>query len=341
MKKNQYLLIILIFFPLMSCEKKDSKKVIIQQQSQNDETQTNAVDSTLIEGNYPNERIEKYPELIIYPLDIYEKVENHSTGFIPLTDSYHWSDNKDSLAISDNYLGNKNSENFHILNEKYRSRFLNAMKILETDKVFIYNYSLDSIYTFQVNELPLLAHITVYGAEPPISQYDYLIGFDLQGILPTTDFDSYFNAFVYVGSENPFEKGKMKPIIWKKIHPSVFPKEVKSNNLSKLKINLLYTFQMENRDYYLLNKTHLIVLDAKTRKVISENTFFKNESASFAPLSFVNDKNKNLPVQWTGNLFKNKPPVFFGFLYESFGCISLNFIEKPENNIYIRCDNRH
>ena len=213
------------------------------------------------------------------------------------------------------------------------------MKIKKTDKVFIYNYRLDTIITFFVNDLPLLAHITQYGADPPISPEDYLIGFDLQDVLPIKDFTDYYDALVYVGSENPFQTGKIKPILWKKIDASQFPKEVKNKVISK--INKLYKFQQNNLDYYLVNEEQLIIIEANTKKIISETIFEENESASRAPLSFTNKKNENSNEQWTGHLFKNKSPVFFGFLYESFGCTSINFIENPANGIYIRCDSRH
>ena len=341
MKNFHYLLLLFTLFQFINCENKDSKKPIINDSSFIDIEQSISIDSANSEEIYPEESLEKYPELIIYSINSYEKNENQSSGFIPLTDSYPWSENKDSIAISSDYLGNKEFANHHVLNEKYRTRFLKALKIQETDSVFIYNYRIDSLYTFLVNELPLMAHITVYGAEPPISQYDYLIGLDLQNVLALNDMGNYYDAFVYVGSENPFNNGKLQPIIWEKIDPGIFPKEVKSSSYSNLKINQLYKFQMKNMDYYLLNKTHLIIQDSKTKKVISEYVFSENESASFAPLSFAHQKKESLPEQWTGNLFKNKPSVFFGFIYESFGCTSINFIEKPENNIYIRCDNRH
>ena len=98
---------------------------------------------------------------------------------------------------------------------------------------------------------------------------------------------------------------------------------------------------MNSMDYYLINDNHLVIVETATKKLITEAIFTEGESTSRATLSFANSVNENAPEQWTGNLFKNKPPVFFGFTYESFGCTNINFIENPSNSIYLHCDNRH
>ncbi len=341
MKYYHYILIFIILPQLISCVDKDSNQELSTnlKLDQNTDEQVILPDTLYTHEETEDELIIKYPELIIYPLNSYEKMEGQTTGFIPLTDSYPWSNHKDSISISPEYLGNNEMKVFHVLSPKYRTRFLNIMKIKETDKVFIYNFRMDSIHTYSVKDLPLLAHITIYGADAPISPEDYLIGFDLQNALQIKDFSDYYDALVYVGTENPFQKGKIKPIIWKKMDANQFPKDVKTKFASK--INKLYKFQLNNFDYYLLNENQLVIIDKSTGKVISETIFEEGESASLAELSFTNKKNEYAHQQWTGVLFKNMPPVFFGFLYESFGCTSINFIEKPANSIYIHCDNRH
>ena len=341
MKSSNYLLILVISLQLISCGSQSSTQASSSLLPSDKNTVEHSILSEVVESEdqHEDEWITKYPELIIYPLNSYEKTEGQTTGFIPLTDSYPWTDHKDSISISPEYLGNNEIKDFHVLSPKYRTRFLNIMKIKETDKVFIYNFRMDSIHTFSVKDLPLLAHITIYGADAPISQHDYLIGFDLQNALQIKDYSDYYDALVYVGAENPFQKGKIKPIIWKKMDANQFPKDVQIKHKSK--INKLYKFQMNDLDYYLLNENQLVIIDKSIGKVISETIFEEGESASLAELSFTHKKNEYTPQQWTGNLFKNKPPVYFGFLYESFGCTSINFIEKQANSIYIHCDNRH
>ncbi len=45
--------------------------------------------------------------------------------------------------------------------------------------------------------------------------------------------------------------------------------------------------------------------------------------------------------QWTGKLFKDYPPVLFGFVWQSFGCDNIDIIQLPLTTIPILCDNRH
>lgn len=309
-----------------------------------DKPLTEEVDTSTLSLNEENNilsEVDNSADLKIYPLGSYDKTEGKSSSFISLTDFYPWSDHPDSLVISNENLGDNTIENSHILNAKFRNRFLKNLNIKESDSVYIYNYRLDKRYTFAVKNLPVLAHITVYGAEAPISQYDYLVGFDLEKVLPMSDFRSYYDAFAFVGTENPFIIGEVKPILWEKINAKQFPTEIKSKKMAKTTITKLYSYKWTNFTYFLINEMHLVIVESSSNKIITETVFEEGESTGLAGLSFKNQKNENIPEQWTGNLFKNKPPVFFGFTYESFGCPSINFIHKAGKEIYINCDNRH
>lgn len=317
--------------------------------SNNDETKTlqepsenlQPADTVSMNDLYDKNFQDKSQELTIYPLSSYDKSENQPTGFIPLTDVYPWSDKKDSSAISETYLGNNKMKNFHVLDKKYRANFLKVMKIKESDTVFIYNYRFDSLRTFLVRTLPLLAHITVYGADPPIRQEDYVIGFDLENLITVTQEMGYYSAVSNIAAANPFQRGKMKPIIWEKIVPAAIPSWIKGKIYADPKIDSAFIFKMENLDYFLLNSNHLVIVNSSAKKVLSERLYNEGESMSPAILSFAESKYENYLEQWTGTLFKNKAPVFLGFLNMSFGCETIDFIEKPESRIYIRCDNRH
>ena len=85
---------------------------------------------------------------------------------------------------------------------------------------------------------------------------------------------------------------------------------------------------------------YLIVLDSKTERIVYEGIFLDTESTYLAELSFQN-KISEYEYQWTGEIFKNKPSVIFGFLGYSFGCPSIEFLDKTEPPIVISCDNRH
>lgn len=333
MKTNLFLLIVFMLLATSSCKNKELNEIAnnTEQVQEKPEFEDNV---TLRNANFES-------DLKIYSLGSYDKIQNQTTGFISLTDTFPYSDHQDSIVIAANYLGNNTTPEFHVLDKKHRARFLSISKIKEADKVYIYNYVLDTIYVFPVKELPVMAHITVYGADYPVSQFDYLIGFDLETVLPINELQNYYDSFVYIGTENPFQTNKIKPIIWKKMQPKQFPTVTKIKSLSNLKITSLFHFSMETMDYYLVNKNHLLILESNTKKVLTDTIFVAGESTSLAQLTFENSINENSPEQYTGMLFKNRPPVYFGFTYESFGCSSINFIGKPKKEIYVLCDNRH
>jgi hypothetical protein len=336
MKINSSILILSLSLLFLSCGNTNQE---IKIENTNQEVLTNILATIEIKNEV--EPLATSIDLTIYALGCYEKVKEKPSRFISLTDTYPWSEHPDSLAISDEYLGDEEILDYHILNSKFRTRFLKKLNIKESDSIFLYNFILDKTEAFRVKEIPILAHLTPYGADSPISQYDYLIGFDLEKASPIKDYQSCYGAFVFVGNKNPFISGGLKPIIWKKIDVKLFPKDRASKKIAKTKITKLYEYQWSNFTYYLINEIHLVIVESSSNKLITEAVFEEGESTGLALLSFKNQKNEYGTEQWTGNLFKNKPPVFFGFTYESFGCPSINFIEKSGKEIYINCDNRH
>ena len=86
----------------------------------------------------------------------------------------------------------------------------------------------------------------------------------------------------------------------------------------------------------------LIVLVDK-KKIFFKKTFKLNfEGREFTSLSGIQTEQEDRRnSQWTGTLFKNKPPVIFGFTSESFGCSVITLMEKAGGEIPINCDNRH
>ena len=343
MRLNNISILISILLIFVNCKNNDLTNNELKKIQIKTNTISNSLPSTDTENiELDNENNQKYSNLNIYPFSSYDKKESISTGFIPLTDTFPWSDNKDSIVIAKDFIGSNIEKRYHTLKSDFRKRFLKILNINESDNVYIYNYEIDSTYIFKVQELPILAHITQYNSDDdPCEKEDYLIGFDLENKFNLGNKTSYYNSLVYVGVENPFNKNSLKPIIWNIISPNNFNNIKKTLKLEKIKITNLYKFQMNKMDYCLINKNRLIILNTDNNEILTDTTFEEGESASFAPISFVGQKNENGFMQWTGNLFKNKPPVFFGFLYQSFGCENISFIEKHQNSIYIKCDNRH
>lgn len=76
--------------------------------------------------------------------------------------------------------------------------------------------------------------------------------------------------------------------------------------------------------------------------MIFEKFYCVHEEPSLVPLNVVGHaKDWRSKTQWTGEIFKDRPPVIFGFLFHSSGCPSIDFIEQSENSVRINCDNRH
>ncbi|MEO5642167.1 MAG: oxidoreductase [Bacteroidia bacterium] len=299
-------------------------------------------------------------ELILYNVTVFETGKKN-IGFISLSDKYLLSEHPDSLAIPDLEEKGIDSAQYFKLKGTYRQRFFSGTKIKETDKVFIYDYSADLLLSFPLNELDVVACLNIYrdANDWPYSQYDYMIGFAIDTNL-LKGMGNYFSyTLVAIGKENPFVKGKIAPVIWKKTGAENFPAWIKNTKrdaaLREYGYNEytegdVYTFEAKGFQYFtrdILNTNgqifarQLVVINSKTKAAVCENVYFESESASLAPLNTGKITAENPGVQWTGKLFRKKPPVIFGFEYQSFGCPGISFLDLSENDIYINCDNRN
>ncbi len=289
----------------------------------------------------------------VKPLTIFDfqsyQVKNKNYGFVVLTDSYPWNNNK--KIIKTEFLGNTPIKH-HELKNRYRKNFLHSMKIKETDKVYIYNYKLDELKEFTVKELPLVAEPNPYGSDFPIEESDYLIGFDFKRKISADKTSLYYNSYVFIGEKNPFIRGGLVPVIWRKLieKESPFVKlNKKSTYIFESKDSIeIYSFTNRNYKYYLKIKDkesmytqafHLIV--KKGEDIVFDKEYTGSEGATPAPLAFGEKKERRYYEQWTGRLFKNKPPVIFGFMYYSFNCNGIDFLKSPSNSIWVKCDCRH
>lgn len=282
-------------------------------------------------------------------------------GFVSLSDIYTLSEHTDSLSIpSLENINNKEELQYFKLSTEYRERFLSKTNISETDSLFIYDYSKDVLLSFSVKTLNVSANLNAYSSvnDYGLTQHDYEIGFGMSKDLLSELINGwYYDILVFIGKENPFTRGQMKPIKWKKINSAEFP-IAKSNftptqNTKKGITCFLYEtneYQYFIQDYseqitdsYDNKKRHLMIIDKKSGNLIIERGLNDSEGSSVAPLNFgINNPNyPDLKEQWTGKLFKNKPEVVFGFEWVSFGCPSIIFLNSKMNNIYINCDNRH
>lgn len=350
---------LLILITLLSCyQGKPETTTTIE------ETPVATTKDTVIKAQPEEPAVMEEQEVVTYPIPpendliIYSyftiEIDKHQAGFIPLSDDYRWSESPDSLAIEDEYLGmtKYENDNYHILSPKYRSRFLSRKNINPGDSIFIYHVATDSLARYAVKDIPIVAFINPYGTQYEVEQYDYQIGFEVKDLLFKGGY--YSSTLAYVGSENLFNTGSLAPMNWEVITDS-FPAHnlagYDSIRIANSEPQEKYVFTHDGFEYFLQNRNYpgqagpdgrlLVIRSAKTKNLIKSATYFDTEGSYLKPLSSVENDYGNGPMQWTGKLFKHKPPVIFGFLGMSFGCPGIQFIDENEADIWIRCDNRH
>jgi len=294
-------------------------------------------------------------ELALYRLSVREKNNQEKVGFASFSDNHPLSDHPDSLAIPDLTDTEIGDAAYFTLDPEYRKRFLHQLHFSETDSVFVYNYAADRLRSFTVKDLDVAASLSLYTDTEswPYSQYDYMIGLEISSSY-LKGFGEYFSeTLVYVGKENPFVRGKLKPVRWKKMKSGEVPSEpsvfVDTSQQGEYTTGDACKYEAEGYRYIVRDllrdnqvaARRLVVTDLKTNETVCEKIYYVDEGSSLTPLNFIKpDYNKEIN-QWTGNLFKNKPPVIFGFQYHSFGCPGIAFLKQSEKEIYINCDNRH
>lgn len=287
-----------------------------------------------------------YSDLKIYRASPYY-IENgrNRTGFLNLSESFftqEYHENEHNNIYEKPLLAKPIVKDTIRLNAKQRKDFLKRINILESDNIYIYDIHSGVISTFKVkNLLAIACRNPYYDSYNQKFAYetDYQIGLDLR-----KKFKGKWDNFAYVGTHNPFQKGKLKPILWSEIKSDSAIKKFKriTNSFPKFSPNSYSNFYEYNQDdlYYLLNLNRLIIIDKKEKRIVFEKTFQEGEGSSLTPTKMKNDSTKQA-YQFTGKLFKNKPPIVFGFKYVSFGCESIDFISSTEPSIYLLCDNRH
>ncbi len=336
--KQAIALLFIALLTLSSCGQKRKREI------------SKAAPATVKHGrkSIPHDRIS------LFNIDLIAAENSDTVGFVSVSDIDTLSRKINSLVIPD--LKNKKVEDtqYFILESKYRKRLLTSTGISETDSLFAYDYSNDVLLRFSISSLSVAAFLSPYedATEGPHSEGDYMLGFKIDRTLLSGLSDHYFTkTLVYIGATNPFARGKMHPVIWEKTDPKTIPpvamQPEDAGLLKGFKLSGSYTFQANKSHFYLqefskgeeLPSERLLISNAGNKVVFNE-LYQETESSSPASLSFAND-NKNEFEQWTGYLFKNKPPVILGFEDVSFGCPVIPFLGLSRDYIVLNCDNRH
>lgn len=286
---------------------------------------------------------------------LYELELNDGTksGFVSLSDIYHLSEHRDSLAMP--AVSSLKDKQYTVLAKKYRDRFLTKTKISEEDSLFVFDYSAGVTRSFLIKDLNVAANQNIYSVgDEQLSQYNYEFGFEIpKDQLGNIGFN---DNFVAVGKENPFSGTPLLPLAWKKISNLAFPEGI-SKNLNQFTSSVLNSTLMASNEHYrffirdyqspedadYIVKRHLIVTDLRGKELIQEKIFAEDEGRSIVPINSgaADAAEMNAPKQWSGNLLKDQPEVVFGFEYVSFGCPAIVFLDSSRKDLMINCDNRH
>lgn len=291
----------------------------------------------------------------------YSYIEDNNIGFISLSDIYTLSEHPDSSSVPDiKKLGVDQSLSI-VLDKEYRQRFFNGTGISESDNVYIYNYAENKLKTFKAKDLQVIALLNFYASveDWPFSQYDYMIGFQIDNSQFADFNENYFDVLVYIGKENPFISGLLKPITWERAATkdkallATIPTDdsfFTDREITDYSVGDIYTYESEGYSYYIKNLfdsnnelfvRHLIVVNTETKKLVCERIYDQWEGNGLASLNIQGEENEYADYQWTGQLFKGMDPVIFGFQYFSFGCPYITILNPNDEEVYIYCDNRH
>jgi len=294
----------------------------------------------------------------LYTVDPVELFDKTRLVFVSVSDRYAFNDHPDSLNIPTKaFKGKKADDAPHIMLQGiYRTRLLEGIGANESDSLFVYNYAKDVLKAYPISALKTSAVINAYSSEDEeVEQYYYQIGFELPLSVFATSDD--YNNLVYIGNENIFARGQMKPIHWTDTHSNIFPKHSCSHQAEidklKSKNGNVFEYIQNGYHYYVqdgyrgdepegyIGVRHLLIFDSN-KNVVTDLFLKSSEGSSVARLNRFSDNPDEVTVsQYSGKLFKDKPPIILGLEWASFGCESIEFLSQEETSLYINCDNRH
>ncbi|MCX8639256.1 hypothetical protein J3U37_04010 [Gilliamella sp. B3172] len=246
----------------------------------------------------------------------------------------------------------------YTLTDKERKLFMKMAGIGEDAYFWIYDYTDNQLYSYPISSLEATAILDVYSS-PPYNTRDYRIGFELpQDLLPRID--SSYDLLVSITKDNPFAQKQLTPLDWRLIpnanYPDTGPDKLSNRNYGNVPKYLKsymanannMTFYVQDYvdeqhpqllDIYKIFERELLVVD-KEGKTLFKRRMYQSEGTSLVGLNNYHDY-ENQKFQWAGQLFKDLPPVVFGFEWFSFSCEGLDFIVPYRDGIALKCDNRH
>ncbi len=337
MKLKTIAVLLLFQLVIVSCQKEEKKVVTTESKITNDTIKTVKTEEKIDYSNFN-----------IFSLSIISSAEKDSDMdiFISVSDIYEGAQPIPADIIKNQKQMTYEELQHFELDASSRKKLLSGIRLTEKDSLYIYEHGSNKLQRMPVSQLKAVAYLSPYSDSEEVDPESYMMGFQVATHQKTTDYDRYNNAIAYFGNKNPFVENKMKAVKWQKAGADISKKYFSHSKLAQGKT---YQSQYENMTYYLQDyleegntvERKLAVINDRKEK-IAEKTFSLagSDGGEFLPLYGIDADEANV-FQYTGHLFKGKPPVIFGFIAQSFGCPSVSFLDQKEKDFPINCDNRH
>lgn len=286
-------------------------------------------------------------DLQIYRVSGFE-MNGETNAFISVSDNYF-----DSGSVPPEVIKNQKKIPFEQLkyiqlDAPYRAKMLAALQLKERDTLYVFNYQTAKVHKTPISQLKSVAYLSYYiGEGEDLDDGSYMLGFEVERGKDWLNIaDLYDNTLAYFGDKNPFVENQMVNIRWKEIKVNNYADQIPTD--ARLKKGKSYIFTNQHLTYYLQDYLegeevilrNLVVVDQQNQIFFKKSYNINFEGRAFNSLNGIEDQDL-VYSQWTGTMFKNTPPVIFGFTSESFGCSVITIMSAAAKEIPIYCDNRH
>lgn len=241
----------------------------------------------------------------------------------------------------------KKIQQYIVLNDKYKKRIFEKTNYAPNDTIFVYNYSKNILKKYPITNLRTVAYIHISN-ENKIDIKKCKIKFELAYDpydISEEESRIYREAYAYIGKENPFVENQMKPMTWVKIDKEKFPlpytiihEEYYWDNTYRYEDQevICYLRDFSINEYEIFNnKRYLVVLDAKTKRIIKTAFWEENE---LLELDSPYDREDLSFAVSIGRLLKNRPITICGLNYRYFQCLPIIFLDQQYSDLDNFCD---
>lgn len=243
----------------------------------------------------------------------------------------------------------KKIQQYIVLDDKYKKRIFEKTNYAPNDTIFVYNYSKNILKKYPITDLRTVAYIHINSDENKIDIKECEIGFELAydpDDISQEESRIYWEAYAYIGKENPFVENQMKPMAWVKIDKEKFPlpytiihEEYYWGNTYRYEdqevICYLRDFRINEGYEKFHDKRYLVVLDAKTKRIIKTAFWEESELLVFDSPYDRDDLSFSVSI---GQLLKNRPITICGLNYRYFQCLPIVFLDQQYSDLDNFCN---